>query len=209
MKMLFLAILFPISAISQTNDVFKSQISRTPFLYWEYVYPDSSSAYQDTIEGIQRYFWSKMGEINTQNIIYAYDYQSVIDGTIARDLYRDWNSFELDSVYAHNMFYQDNPDIGDAVNRFTDTILGSAWNEDYLEGDRIVIYEEVFVRIDFDFDPPLVVISYMKETVDTADYAPKTSSNNPTNVDEDFDFSGKWIGRVTRYTFDIPGDSFT
>ena len=212
MKLFFLFSFLIFSLVSEgqpVGSVFQSQISRTPFLNWEYVYPDSSSAYQDTIEGIQRYFWSKKGEVNTQNIIYAYDYQSVIDGTLARDLYRDWNSFELDSVYAHGMFYQDNPDIGDAVNRFTDTILGSAWNEDYLEGDRIVTFEEVFMRKDFDFEPPLIVISYMKETVDTADYIPDTESDEGWVNDVNFDFSGSWIGRVNRYTFNIPQDSFT
>lgn len=206
-----LSFLFFVNANGQTqNDVFQDQISRTPFLNWEYVYPDSSRAYQDTIEGIQRYFWSKKGDkVHSENIIYAYDYQAVIEGTIARDVHRDWNSFGLDSIYAHNMLFQDNPNIGDSINRFTDTILGSAWNEDYVQEDRMVIFEDMFLRIDFGFEPPLLVLSYLKETVDTADYEPKTSSNNPTNVDEDFDFSGTWIGRVTRYTFDIPGDSFT
>lgn len=50
-----LSFLFFVSANGQTQtDVFQDQISRTPFLNWEYVYADSSRAYQDTVEGIER-----------------------------------------------------------------------------------------------------------------------------------------------------------
>ena len=127
-------------------DNFKKQISRTPHLIWEYVYPDSLRAYQDTVEGIERYFWSSKGKMNIQNIIYAYDYESVVDGTLARDVYRDWNSFGLDSTYAHRMFYQDDPNIGDSIFAFKDTILGSSWNEDYEKDGYNVVFEEAFIR---------------------------------------------------------------
>ena len=205
----FLGLLTFFVGNAQNSRVFKDQVFRTQHLNWEYVYADSSFAYQDTLEGIDRYFWSKKGKINSQTIIYAYDYQSVIDGTIAINVHRDWNSFDLDSTYAHSMFYQDNPNIGDSIHRFVDTILASAWNEDYREGDRMVIYEEVYIRVDYDYEEPLIVLSYMKKTVDTAEYVPDEDSNEGWVDDVDFDFTGSWIGKVNRYTFNLEQDSFT
>ena len=204
-----LSFLFFVNANGQTQtDVFQDQISRTPFLNWEYVYADSSRAYQDTVEGIERYFWSSKGTVNTQNIIYAYDYESVVNGTLGNDVYRDWNSFDLDSTYAHSMFYQDNPNIGDSILAFKDTILGSSWNEDYEESGFNVVFEEVFIRVEYGFESPLIVISYMKETVDTADYEANLEAALDEPLDEEFDFSGSWIGKVVRYTFDVPADTF-
>jgi len=211
MKPIFLTVLifaFKFSFSQNRIGVFENQVSRTQHLNWEYVYTDSSSAFQDTIEGIERYFWTSGTDTVKKQIVYTYDYHSVLDGSIDYDLYRDWNSFGLDSVYAHGMFFQDNPRIADSMKASQDTLLGASWNEDYRLGDRMVIFEDMFMRVEYGWEPPVVVISYLSKSVDTSVYEAETEPVNIKVSDNNFDFSGIWIGRVTRYVYDIPQDTF-
>ena len=90
MNKILIAVLIPLGCFSQNRiGVFENQVSRTQHLNWEYVFTDSSSAFQDTIEGIERYFWTSGIDTVKKQIVYTYDYHSVLDGSIDYDLYRD------------------------------------------------------------------------------------------------------------------------
>ena len=85
-------------------DIFKQQISRTPFIQWEWADEDSVRAYQDTIGGITKFYF-KDYEDDGLYIFFSYFYtaDSVYDDKIAGQLIRDWQSIEMDSMYYHDV----------------------------------------------------------------------------------------------------------
>ena len=58
-------------------DIFKQQISRTPFIQWEWADEDSVRAYQDTIGGITKMYFKDYEEVDYIFFSYFYNADSV------------------------------------------------------------------------------------------------------------------------------------
>lgn len=126
---------------------FRAQIARTPHLVWEWSDQDSISAYQDTIEGVFKMFYALYDKETKYERYYVYyDWELVLDGTLDKMLYRDWNAFDLDSGFAFTPLYGLNPRIADSLGEFKDTFLGYTWTEPYETTTLDVEREDAFLE---------------------------------------------------------------
>lgn len=126
---------------------FRAQIARTPHLEWEWSDQDSLSAIQDTIEGVFKMFYALYNEETKYERYYVYyDWELLIDGTLDKMLYRDWNAFDLDSGFAFPPLYHNNPAIADSLGEFKDTFLGYTWMEPYETATQKVEREEAYLE---------------------------------------------------------------
>jgi len=126
---------------------FKAQMARTPFLIWDWADEDSVFAYQDTLEGVFRMFWGDYtGDEVFERYYVVYDWDKLVNGTNDELLFRDWNSFDLDSGIAFSPLYGENRSIADSLVFFTDTMMGYSWNESYEKDNKVVRIEEVYLE---------------------------------------------------------------
>lgn len=134
-------------AASTRRNEFKAQMSRTPFMNWVWADSDSLYAYQDTLEGVDRLFWGDYtGEESFERIYTIYDWDLIVDGTNDELLFRDWNSFDLDSGLAYPPLYQEHRSIADSLTGYSDTLMGYSWSESYENELESVRIEEVYLE---------------------------------------------------------------
>lgn len=130
-------------------DIFKQQISRTPFVQWEWADEDSVRAYQDTIGGITKMYFKDFEDVDYTFFSYFYNADSVYDDKIARQLIRDWQSIEMDSMYYHDVLDEYTVHTGDSLRSDIRNFYGVNWNEPYqLDSKRAVTYEEANLKLD-------------------------------------------------------------
>jgi len=126
---------------------FKVQISRTPYLNWIWADSDSLYAYQDSIDGVLRFFIGDYtGEEAFERIYTVYEWDKILDGTNDELVFRDWNSFELDSGLAYPPLYQEHRSIADSLEGYSDTLMGYSWSESYENEEQRVRIEEVYLE---------------------------------------------------------------
>ena len=130
-------------------DIFKQQISRTPFVQWEWADEDSVRAYQDTIGGITKFYSKDFEDVDYTFFSYFYNADSVYDDKIAKQLIRDWQSIEMDSMYYHDVLDGYTAHTGDSLRKDLRNYYGVNWNEPYqLDSTRAVTYEEASLKLD-------------------------------------------------------------
>ena len=130
-------------------DIFKQQISRTPFIQWEWADEDSVRAYQDTIGGITKMYFKDYEDVDYIFFSYYYNADSVYDNKIARQMIRDWNSLEMDSMYYHDVLIEYTAHTVDTLRSDLRNFYGVNWNEPYqLDSARAVTYEEASLKLD-------------------------------------------------------------
>ena len=130
-------------------DIFKQQISRTPFVQWEWADEDSVRAYQDTIGGITKMYFKDYEDVDYTFFSYFYNADSVYDDKIARQLIRDWQSIEMDSMYYHDVLDDYTVHTGDSLRKDIRNFYGVNWNEPYqIDSARAVTYEEANLKLD-------------------------------------------------------------
>jgi len=126
---------------------FKAQIARTPFLNWDWADEDSVFAYQDTLEGVFKMFWGDYtGDEVFERYYVVYDWEKLVNGVNDELLFRDWNSFDLDSGLAFAPLYGENKSIADSLALFSDTLMGYSWSESYENDNNEVRLEEVYLE---------------------------------------------------------------
>jgi len=142
-----------IETATERRNEFKAQMSRTPWMNWAWSDSDSLFAYQDTIEGVIRLFMGDYtGEEAFERIYTVYDWDLVVDGSNDELVYRDWNSFDLDSGLAFPPLYQDHRSIADSLDGYTDTLMGYSWSESYENQLERVRIEEGYLERSWDDD---------------------------------------------------------
>jgi len=130
-------------------DIFKQQISRTPFVQWEWADEDSVRAYQDTIGGITKFYSKDFEDVDYTFFSYFYNAGSVYDDKIAKQLIRDWQSIKMDSMYYHDVLDGYTAHTGDSLRKDLRNYYGVNWNEPYqLDSTRAVTYEEASLKLD-------------------------------------------------------------
>ena len=100
---------------------------------------------------------------------YYYNADSVYDNKIARQMIRDWNSIEMDSMYYHDVLDEYNAHTGDSLRSDLRNFYGVNWNEPYqLYSARAVTYEEASLKLDTLSDGKLVFnLFYVRWEEDT------------------------------------------
>ena len=150
-------------------DIFKQQVSRTPFIQWEWAGIDSVRAYQDTIGGITKMYFKDYEDVDYIFFSYYYNADSVYDNKITRQMIRDWNSIEMDSMYYHDVLDEYNAHTGDSFRYDVRNFYGVNWNEPYqIDSTRAVTYEEASLKLDKLSDGKLVFnLFYVRWEEDT------------------------------------------
>ena len=194
-------------------DIFKQQISRTPFVQWEWADEDSVRAYQDTIGGISKFYFKDFEDVDYTFFSYFYNADSVYDDKIAKQLIRDWQSIEMDSMYYHDVLDGYTAHTGDSLRKDLRNYYGVNWNEPYqLDSTRAVTYEEASLKLDTLSDGEVVFfLFYVRWEEDTVlPLNTYDSIYDKLVLDEDkllgvqpkYDFSGQWLARVHNVTYD-------
>ena len=194
-------------------DIFKQQISRTPFIQWEWADEDSVRAYQDTIGGITKMYFKDYEDVDYIFFSYYYNADSVYDNKIARQMIRDWNSLEMDSMYYHDVLVEYTAHTVDTLRSDLRNFYGVNWNEPYqLDSARAVTYEEASLKLDTLSDGEVVFnLFYVRWEEDTVlPLNTYDSIYDKLVLDEDkllgvqpkYDFSGQWLARVHNVTYD-------
>jgi len=194
-------------------DIFKQQISRTPFVQWEWADEDSVRAYQDTIGGITKFYSKDFEDVDYTFFSYFYNADSVYDDKIAKQLFRDWQSIEMDSMYYHDVLDGYTAHTGDSLRKDLRNYYGVNWNEPYqLDSTRAVTYEEASLKLDTLSDGEVVFfLFYVRWEEDTVLPLKGTEGTyDQMEMDEremfgvlpHFDFSGQWLARVHNVVYD-------
>ena len=194
-------------------DIFKQQISRTPFVQWEWADEDSVRAYQDTIGGITKFYSKDFEDVDYTFFSYFYNADSVYDDKIAKQLFRDWQSIEMDSMYYHDVLDGYTAHTGDSLRKDLRNYYGVNWNEPYqLDSTRAVTYEEASLKLDTLSDGEVVFfLFYVRWEEDTVlPLNGKEGTYDQMEMDEremfgvlpHFDFSGQWLARVHNVVYD-------
>ena len=215
----FLSVVFGLAGLAvqaqdETHpDIFKQQISRTPFVQWEWADEDSVRAYQDTIGGITKFYSKDFEDVDYTFFSYFYNADSVYDDKIAKQLIRDWQSIEMDSMYYHDVLDGYTAHTGDSLRKDLRNYYGVNWNEPYqLDSTRAVTYEEASLKLDTLSDGEVVFfLFYVRWEEDTVlPLNGKEGTYDQMEMDEremfgvlpHFDFSGQWLARVHNVVYD-------
>ena len=215
----FLSVVFGLAGLAvqaqdETHpDIFKQQISRTPFVQWEWADEDSVRAYQDTIGGITKFYSKDFEDVDYTFFSYFYNADSVYDDKIAKQLIRDWQSIEMDSMYYHDVLDGYTAHTGDSLRKDLRNYYGVNWNEPYqLDSTRAVTYEEASLKLDTLSDGEVVFfLFYVRWEEDTVLPLKGTEGTyDQMEMDEremfgvlpHFDFSGQWLARVHNVVYD-------
>jgi len=215
----FLSVVFGLAGLAvqaqdETHpDIFKQQISRTPFVQWEWADEDSVRAYQDTIGGITKFYSKDFEDVDYTFFSYFYNADSVYDDKIAKQLIRDWQSIEMDSMYYHDVLDGYTAHTGDSLRKDLRNYYGVNWNEPYqLDSTRAVTYEEASLKLDTLSDGEVVFfLFYVRWEEDTVLPLKGTEGTyDQMEMDEremfgvlpHFDFSGQWLARVHNIVYD-------
>ena len=215
----FLSVVFGLAGLAvqaqdETHpDIFKQQISRTPFVQWEWADEDSVRAYQDTIGGITKFYSKDFEDVDYTFFSYFYNADSVYDDKIAKQLFRDWQSIEMDSMYYHDVLDGYTAHTGDSLRKDLRNYYGVNWNEPYqLDSTRAVTYEEASLKLDTLSDGEVVFfLFYVRWEEDTVLPLKGTEGTyDQMEMDEremfgvlpHFDFSGQWLARVHNVVYD-------
>jgi len=215
----FLSVVFGLAGLAvqaqdETHpDIFKQQISRTPFVQWEWADEDSVRAYQDTIGGITKFYSKDFEDVDYTFFSYFYNADSVYDDKIAKQLIRDWQSIEMDSMYYHDVLDGYTAHTGDSLRKDLRNYYGVNWNEPYqLDSTRAVTYEEASLKLDTLSDGEVVFfLFYVRWEEDTVlPLNGKEGTYDQMEMDEremfgvlpHFDFSGQWLARVHNIVYD-------
>ena len=215
----FLSVVFGLAGLAvqaqdETHpDIFKQQISRTPFVQWEWADEDSVRAYQDTIGGITKFYSKDFEDVDYTFFSYFYNADLVYDDKIAKQLIRDWQSIEMDSMYYHDVLDGYTAHTGDSLRKDLRNYYGVNWNEPYqLDSTRAVTYEEASLKLDTLSDGEVVFfLFYVRWEEDTVlPLNGKEGTYDQMEMDEremfgvlpHFDFSGQWLARVHNIVYD-------
>jgi hypothetical protein len=137
----------------ERRNEFKAQMARTPWMNWVWSDSDSLFAYQDTIDGVARFFMGDYTDEEAFERIYTiYDWDMIVDGVNDELVFRDWNSFNLDSGYAFPPLYQQHRSIADSLGGYEDTLMGYSWSLPYENEFQTVRLEEVFLERSWEED---------------------------------------------------------
>jgi len=195
---------------SVRTNAFIDQLSRTPYLQFEEANNTGFEAFQDSIDGIFKYFWKDYSEDNKiESFSYYYDFEGVLYGGLDKDLIRDWNSIDLDSMYAHDFIWQDE-NVGDSLRTDIRKTYGFGWNESYNNGKGYnVNSEDLVLKLDTLDETPYFAIHYWKDLYDTS-YVEPSQLYDPYELNEKemygvlrgFDLSGEWTGYVDNVVYD-------
>ena len=100
---------------------------------------------------------------------YYYNADSVYDNKITRQMIRDWNSIEMDSMYYHDVLDEYNAHTADSFQYDVRNFYGVNWNEPYqIDSTRAVTYEEASLKLDTLSDGKLVFnLFYVRWEEDT------------------------------------------
>ena len=197
---------------NRTN-VLNKQVSRTSFVIWEWVDKDSTRAYQDTVPGVYKMFHrDNEPGFRMEFIAYYYDLEELYADETMRLMLRDWESFDLDSIYSHDALLPYNEYSADSFKANFRHYYGFQWNEPYFEDSLFVTSEEMNVKMDtLSNGEVLLIMSYLKIMEDSSSVASSSGSlYAPMEMDENemfgvlanYDFSGQWLGRVHNVLYD-------
>jgi len=193
-------------------DNFKKQISRTPFMVWEWADADSVRAYQDSIDGMMKFFYKDFGDETLEYFSFFYDVDAVYDGSVTKQMINDWKSLDFDSMYYHD--FLDEYSVGSADSFKSDVrgLYGAMWNEPYQLDSQAVTFENAMLELDTLNDGTLIFhMSYLKVVEDTLLPRRNQALYDHLEIDEsemfgvlmNYDFSGQWLGRVYNVTYDL------
>jgi hypothetical protein len=195
-------------------DNFKKQISRTSFVFWEWVDKDSTRAFQDTIPGITKLF-HKDNEpgFRMDYMGFYYDLDPLYNDETMKILIRDWLSLEFDSMYYHDVLVSYNEFSADSLKADFRKNYGVMWNEPYVQDSMVVSLEEVVLKIDTLSDGQAYMhMSYIKIIEDSTEWENEVGGSlyDFMEMDESemfgvlvgYDFSGQWLGRVHNVVYD-------
>ena len=197
---------------NRTN-VLNKQVSRTSFVIWEWVDKDSTRAYQDTVPGVYKLFHrDNEPGFRMEFIAYYYDLEELYADETMRLMLRDWESFDLDSIYSHDALLPYNEHSADSLKANFRHYYGFQWNEPYYEDSLFVTSEEMNVKMDtLSNGEVLLIMSYLKIMEDSSSVASSSGSlYAPMEMDESemfgvlatYDFSGQWLGAVHNVVYD-------
>ena len=192
-------------------EAFKKQISRTPFMVWEWSDEDSVRAYQDTTDGIFKMFYKDFyDEEFSEFFAFYYDAELVYDGSITRQMIRDWNSMELDSMYYHDILDEPNAYDSDSLAADVRKLYGVKWNEPYYASGGAITLEQATLELDTIDGDLYFSMTYIRMLEDSTNMN-SNALYDKLEMDESemfgvlasYDFSGQWLGRTFNVTYDL------
>lgn len=199
------------NAQSKKTENYKKQVSRTPYIVWDWVDEDSTRAYQDTIPGIMKFFHKDEFEGECwESVHYFYDVEEVYSGETTKQLIRDWNSFDLDTMYYSDLLVKYHPYSGDSFRANVRPSYGVMWNESYTVDSSTIIMDDVYLDLDTLKSGEVVFhLMYMRIIEDTL-YPKNQALYEHMELDENkmfgvltnYDFSGQWMARVHNVSYD-------
>ena len=137
------------NAQSKKTENYKKQVSRTPYIIWDWVDEDSTRAYQDTIPGIMKFFHKDEFEGERwESVHYFYDEGECIQEKLLNSV-RDWNSFDLDTMYYSDLLVKFTIPIVEILFVLMSVHpMASCGIESYTVDSSTVIMDDVYLDLD-------------------------------------------------------------